>query len=132
MQSTERESEHGAKLVQEASNSLETIFAAAEIQAREMDVINHMTTQQLQSFNAIENVMCSISQSTQQVSTITCTVSQNLEYLTRHVEELRRSVEAFKLRQTSPAPKSIITADPVTSVPSHASQLLERWGRLVQ
>ena len=132
MQSTERESEHGAKLVQEASNSLETIFAAAEIQAREMDVINHMTTQQLQSFNAIENVMCLISQSTQQVSTITCTVSQNLEYLTRHVEELLRSVEAFKLRQTSPAPKSIITADPVTSVPSHASQLLERWGRLVQ
>jgi methyl-accepting chemotaxis protein len=126
MRDTERKSSQGAKLAGEAGESLEAIFAAVEHQAREMDNINQVTLQQLQSFNAIENIISSIYQSTQQMITSTVGASQNLEYLVRHVEELHNSVEAFKLRQTSPMLGITVNGDPVTPQPSGVAQRLAR------
>jgi methyl-accepting chemotaxis protein len=124
MQDTERESSQGAELAREAGASLETLFAAVEHQAREMDVINHMTTQQLQSFNTIKNIMYLIYQSTLQMEANTGNASQNLAYLARQIEELRNSVETFKLRQTLPMLRTTSNVDLVTSLPSHISQRL--------
>jgi methyl-accepting chemotaxis protein len=120
MQDTEQKSSAGAKLAQEAGGSLETIFAVVEHQAQEMDVINQMTKQQLQSFTAIESIMYSISQSTQQISISTSTGSHHLEYLAGQVEQLRHSVEAFKLPQTPPVLDA--PTNPFMPVPSASSQ----------
>jgi len=125
MQNTERESSYGATLALEAGTSLESIFAAAELQAREMVVINQMAMQQLQSFNTIDNLMNLISQTTQQISTTTRTASQNLTYLTRQAQELHFSVEAFKLRQTSSLPSITANADLATPLPPHMPRLLK-------
>lgn len=126
MRDTERKTSQGARLAGEAGESLETIFAVVEHQAREMDIINQVTIQQLQSFNTIENIMSSIYQSTQQIVTNTVGASQNLETLVRHVEELHNSVETFKLRQTSPLLGVATNANPVTPRPSG---LLQRFAR---
>lgn len=109
MQDTERESSHGAKLAEEAGEAMETVFAAVEQQAEEMNAINRTAMQQLQSFSSIVNVMHLMTTSTQQISASTRQASQSLEYLARQVQELRRSVEAFKLPQTA---ASSFTTDP--------------------
>jgi len=118
MQDTERESSQGAKLAEDAGASLDTIFAAVEHQVQGMDVINQMTTQQLHSFNALEDVMQQVSQSTQQISASVRKAAQNLEYLARQVEELRVSVEVFRLREVSQPLKATFKADPVTPIPA--------------
>jgi methyl-accepting chemotaxis protein len=99
MQDTERETSGGAKLTQEAGDALESIFAAVEHQAREIENINQMATQQLQSSSAIVRIMHSVSDTTQQSSVSTRDASKNTERLARLVEQLRSSVEAFKLRE---------------------------------
>jgi len=58
-----------------------------------------MTTQQLQSSGAIVQIMQGVSDTTEQSSTSTRDASQNMERLARLVEQLRASVEAFKLRE---------------------------------
>lgn len=99
MQDTERETSAGAKLTKEAGVALESIFTAVEYQAREIENINKAATQQLQSSSAIVQIMHGISESTQQSSMSTRDASQNMERLARLVEQLRSSVEAFKLRE---------------------------------
>src|SRR5579859_280530 len=98
MQDTERETSAGSELTQEAGIALESIFAAVEHQAREIEHINQMAVQQLQSSSAVVHIMHGVSQSTQQGSSSTRDASQNMERLARLVEQLRASVEAFKLR----------------------------------
>lgn len=98
MQDTEHETSVGAKLTQEASTTFTSIFSAIESQAGEIETINLMTTQQLQSSSAIVQVMHGVSNSTQQSGASTRQASQNMERLARLVEQLRASVEAFKLR----------------------------------
>src|SRR5579859_557680 len=98
MQDTERETSGGARLTQEAGVALESIFAVVEHQAREIEHINQMAVQQLQSSSAVVHIMHGVSQSTQQGSSSTRDASQNMERLARLVEQLRASVEAFKLR----------------------------------
>ena len=124
LQDTERESLWGIELAREAGASLETIFAAVEYQAQEMDVINHMTIQQLQAFNVIETIIHFIYQLTYQVNANTTSSAQNLTYLARQVEELRHSVETFKLRQTSQTLRTTTNVDAVTPLPSRLSQRL--------
>ncbi len=99
MQDTERETSAGARLTQEAGTALESIFTAVEHQARAIENINQMATQQLQSSSAVVQIMHGVSESTQQSSASTRAASQNMERLARLVEQLRASVEAFKLRE---------------------------------
>jgi methyl-accepting chemotaxis protein len=98
MRDTERESAAGAERAREAGAALETIFAAVELQAQEIESINYMATSQLQSFTTIVQVIQRMSQATQQMNTSTLQTSQNVKELTQQVEQLRRSVEIFKLR----------------------------------
>lgn len=99
MQDTQRETGVGAHLTQEAGVALESIFAAVEHQAREIENINKMGMQQLQSASAVAQIMHTVSESTQQSSLNTREASENMERLARLAEQLRASVEAFKLRE---------------------------------
>jgi methyl-accepting chemotaxis protein len=99
MQDTQRETTADTRLTQEAGLALESIFAAVEHQAREIDSINQMSMQQLQASSAVVQLMHGVSESTQQNSISTREASQNMERLERLVEQLRASVEAFKLRE---------------------------------
>lgn len=99
MQDTERETSAGARLTEEAGVALESIFASVEHQAREIENINQMAAQQLQSSSAVVQIMHEITEITQQSTISTRDASQNMERLARLVEQLRASVEAFKLRE---------------------------------
>jgi methyl-accepting chemotaxis protein len=98
MQDTEHETAIGAKLAQEAGSALESIFSVVERQGREIESINQMATQQLQSSNTIVQIMHGVSDSTQRSSHSTRDAAQNMERLARLAEQLLASVEAFKLR----------------------------------
>ncbi|HEY6543214.1 MAG TPA: methyl-accepting chemotaxis protein, partial [Ktedonobacteraceae bacterium] len=98
MQDTEHETAVGAQLAQEAGASLESIFSVVERQGREIESINQMATQQLQSSNTVVQIMHSVSDSTQRSSHSTRDAAQNMERLARLAEQLLASVEAFKLR----------------------------------
>jgi methyl-accepting chemotaxis protein len=99
MQDTEHETSVGAKLTQEAGTTLGSIFAAIDHEAEEIENISLMTTQQLQSSGAVVQIMQGVSNVTEQSSTSTRDASHNMERLARLVEQLRASVEAFKLRE---------------------------------
>ncbi len=100
MQDTERETAVGSKLTREAGTALESIFSAVERQGREIENINLVATQQQQSSSAVVQIMNTIAGLTQQASINTRDASQNMERLARLVEQLRASVEAFKLRES--------------------------------
>src|SRR6266699_399045 len=114
MRDTERETSAGAELAQEAGNSLESIFGVVEHQAYEIEAINQMAAQQLQSSSAVVQIMQAVSDSTQQSSGSTRDAAQNMERLARLAEQLLASVEAFKLRdnQNYFAPTSNVTITP--------------------
>jgi len=97
MRDTERETSVGANLAQETGTSLESIFNIVERQGREIEIINQMATQQLQSSSAVVQIMHAVSDSTQQSSVSTRETAQNMERLARLAEQLLGSVEAFKL-----------------------------------
>src|SRR5436305_1378881 len=64
MQDTERETSAGAHLAQEAGSALESIYSVVERQGREIENINQMATQQLQSSNTVVQIMQGVSNST--------------------------------------------------------------------
>ena len=99
MQDTERETAAGTQLTQEADAALGSIFTAVERQAREIESINKVAMQQLQSSSAVVQIMHSVSETTQRSSASTREASENMERLARLAERLRSSVEAFKLRE---------------------------------
>lgn len=99
MQDTQRETAGGAQLTQQAGISLGSIFAAIENQAREIDGINQLAVEQLTSTGSVVNLMHAVSESTHQSNASTRDASENMERLARLVEQLRASVEAFKLRE---------------------------------
>ncbi len=100
MQDTERETSAGSKLTVETGAALESIFTAIEYQAYEIETINRAATQQVQSSSSIVQIMHNLSETTQQSSMSTRDASQNMERLARLVEQLRSSVEAFRLRES--------------------------------
>ena len=99
MQDTQRETQVGAQLTQEAGTALESIFSAVEQQAHEIEHINSATTQQLHSSSAVVQIIQNVSASTQQNVISTHEASLSMARLVRLVEQLRSSVEAFKLRE---------------------------------
>src|ERR1019366_1740415 len=99
MQDTERETATGTTLTQETGVALESIFAAVEHQAQEIEIINQASMQQLHASSSVVQIMHRISESTRQSSLSTREASQDMERLTRLVEQLSASVEAFKLRE---------------------------------
>ncbi|MBX5448434.1 MAG: methyl-accepting chemotaxis protein [Thermogemmatispora sp.] len=103
MRTTEQESASGAERAQEAGAALETISAAVELQAREIERITDMAARQLQAFTSIVQIMQRLSQATRQMNVSTRQASQHVETLAQRVEYLRRSVEVFRLREGSTA-----------------------------
>ena len=99
MHDTERETATGTRLTQEAGIALESIFAAVEHQAHEIEAINQVALNQLNSSSSVVQIMHEVSESTQQSGLNTREASQSMERLTRLVEQLRSSVEAFKMRE---------------------------------
>jgi methyl-accepting chemotaxis protein len=113
MQDTERETSADVKLAEEAGTSLDSIYSVVERQAREIETINQMVTQQLQSSNTVVHIMQTVSGSTQRSSASTREAAQKMERLARLAEQLLASVEAFKLRDNlnySYAPAGISVA----------------------
>jgi methyl-accepting chemotaxis protein len=99
MQDTERETSAGSELAQEAGTSLASIFGVVERQASEIEAINRMAAQQLQSSSSVVQIMQAVSDSTDRSSASTRDVAQNMERVARLAEQLLASVEAFKLRE---------------------------------
>ncbi len=99
IQDTERETATGTQLTQEVGVSLESLFSAVEQQARAIETINALATQQLQTSSTVVQIMHGVSEATRQSSVSTHEASQSMERLARLVEQLRSSVEAFKLRE---------------------------------
>ena len=120
MQDTERETSVGATLTEEAGAALLSIFAAVEQQAKEINSINQVTAQQVQTSNDIMTIMRRISDSTQQSSMETREASQNMERLARLVEQLRASTEAFKLQEM---PTSFAFTPPTSLIPEEEQQI---------
>ncbi len=98
MQDTEQQTAKGTHLTGETGIALESIFAAVEHQAHEIENISQMALQQLQAAHAVTQIMQKVSGSTRQNSTNTRKASQSVQHLARLVEQLRTSVAAFKLR----------------------------------
>src|SRR6266700_4108635 len=98
---TERETAEGTRHAQQAGAALGSIFNAVERQAEEIESINKMATQQLKSSSTVAQIMHSVSQDTQESSAGTRDASQNMWRLSQLVEQLRASVEAFKLPHNS-------------------------------
>jgi methyl-accepting chemotaxis protein len=123
MRDTERETSTGSRLAQEAGVALESMFSVVERQAREIEIINQMATQQLQSSSAVVQIMQTASESTQQSSASTRDAAQNMERLARLAEQLLASVEAFKLRDSQNyfAPTSNITITPANEADNQLS-----------
>jgi methyl-accepting chemotaxis protein len=101
MHDTERETAEGTRHAQQAGAALGSIFEAVERQAQEIESINDMATQQLKSSSAVAQIMHRVSQDTQESSVGTRDASQNMWKLSQVVEQLRASVEAFKLPDNS-------------------------------
>jgi methyl-accepting chemotaxis protein len=99
MRDTERETSAGSDLAQEAGTSLVSIFGVVEHQASEIEAINRMAAQQLQSSSSVVHIMQVVSESTQRSSASTRDAAQNMERVARLAEQLLASVEAFKLRE---------------------------------
>ncbi len=114
MRDTERETSTGSELAQEAGTSLASIFGVVERQASEIEAINRMAAQQLQSSSSVVQIMQAVSDSTQQSSVSTRDAAQNMERVARLAEQLLASVEAFKLRENVNyyAPMGNVTVTP--------------------
>ncbi len=98
MSNTQRETAASTGVVQNTGNSLEKIFVLVEQQAREVETINTMVRNLLQSSDYVAQIMQGVSQSTRQSGSSTLVVSQNMEHLARLAKQLLASVEAFKIK----------------------------------
>jgi methyl-accepting chemotaxis protein len=99
MRDTERETSSGSELAEEAGSSLVSIFGVVERQSTEIEAINRMAAQQLQSSSSVVQIMQGVSDSTEQSSASTRDAAQNMDHVARLAEQLLASVEAFKLRE---------------------------------
>jgi len=99
IQVSERETSAGTRLIQESSTTLGSIFSTIEHLAGEIETINQMANQQLQTSSAVVQIMQGVSTTTQQNGISIREASQNMERLARLVEQLRASSGAFKLRE---------------------------------
>ncbi|HWS82947.1 MAG TPA: methyl-accepting chemotaxis protein, partial [Ktedonobacteraceae bacterium] len=86
MQDTEQQTAKGTHLTEETGIALESIFAAVEHQAHEIENISQMALQQLQAAHAVTQIMQKVSASTRQNSTNTHQASQSVQHLAHLVE----------------------------------------------
>jgi len=124
MQDTERETSTGAAVAEETGTALGSIFSVVERQAHEIEIINKMAAQQLQSSSMVAQIMHGVSDSTQQSSASTREAAQNMERLTLLAEQLLASVETFKLRENL----NYYSVTPVTVTPEQQQQQLSISG----
>ncbi|MGB8344449.1 MAG: methyl-accepting chemotaxis protein [Ktedonobacteraceae bacterium] len=125
MQDTERETSTGASVAAETGTALGSIFSVVERQAHEIEIINKMTAQQLQSSGTVAQIMHGVSDATEQSSSSTREAAQNMERLTLLAEQLLASVETFKLRESM----NYYSVTPsVTVTPEHEQQQLSISG----
>ncbi|HVB62572.1 MAG TPA: methyl-accepting chemotaxis protein [Ktedonobacteraceae bacterium] len=125
MQDTERETSTGASVAAETGTALGSIFSVVERQAHEIEIINKMTAQQLQSSSTVAQIMHGVSDATEQSSSSTREAAQNMERLTLLAEQLLASVETFKLREGM----NYYSVTPsVTVTPEHEQQQLSISG----
>ncbi len=102
MQETQKETSSGTDLMQGTGSGLETIFSLIEQQARDIGVINQMTSNLLQSSSDVTEIMNNVSDVTMQGSVNIRAVSQEMENLRRLASQLLASVEAFKVQDSYP------------------------------
>ena len=95
---TARESVSGTAHIQETGQFFSTIFSLVEQQAGESDTIAVMMEQLYESSFHIAATMQAISRQTQQGSERTRKVAQEMQILASHAQQLRGSVEVFKLK----------------------------------
>lgn len=125
MQDTERETSTGASVAAETGTALGSIFSVVERQAHEIEIINKMAAQQLQSSSTVAQIMHGVSDATEQSSVSTREAAQNMERLTLLAEQLLASVETFKLREGM----NYYSVTPsVTVTPEHDQQQLSISG----
>ena len=98
MTDTQRETVTGTDLVQNTGASLEKIFILVEQQAHEIDGINTMVRNLLQSSDQVKGIIQEVSRSNRQSSSSTRVVAQNMDHLARLAKQLLASVEAFKIK----------------------------------
>ncbi len=116
MQETEQETSAGSELAQQAGRTLETIYRVVEQQAQEIEYINTLAVQQVQSSGEVVQIMHGVSDASHHSNVSTRETSHNMERLARLAEQLLASVEAFKLREDTNAyiPSSSVTIVPET------------------
>ena len=123
VQDTERETSIGAKLAEEAGSSLASIFGVVERQAQEIESINQLADQQLQSSSAVVHNMRAVNASTEQSSTSTRQTARDMGRLARLAAELLASVDAFRVHEhlNNNAPRGTVTVTPEELYQKHLS-----------
>lgn len=134
MQDTQQQTAKGTHLTEETGIALESIFAAVEYEAHEIENISQMSLQQLQAAHAVTQIMQKVSASTLQNSSNTHQASQSVEHLAHLVEQLRTSVAAFKLRdnQNHYAPSTHIFVENDLDNPTTVSSVLRAVSPIYQ
>lgn len=106
MRDTERETAAGAGQAEETGAALESIFGVVERQGSEIELIDQLANHQLQSSNAVVQIMQGVSGATRQSSANTRGAASSMEHLALLAKQLLSSVEAFKLPETLAQPAS--------------------------
>jgi methyl-accepting chemotaxis protein len=104
IQESERETAEEATRIRETGTSLSTIFSIIEQQAAEIGTINRMTEHLLHSAREISQTMNTLSNITTQSSDSTRAVAQKMRQTTLLAQQLRRSVEVFKIKDATLPP----------------------------
>jgi methyl-accepting chemotaxis protein len=99
MQNTAYEAAQEARATRAIEEALNEIFTVVERQLGAAADINQLATQQLQAATKIVNTMHNVSDTTQQNTIHTNNASRLMQHLEQLVEQLRSSVEVFKLRE---------------------------------
>jgi methyl-accepting chemotaxis protein len=97
MKDTERETAVGAQQAEETGAALESIFGVVERQGSEIELIDQLANHQLQSSNAVVQIMQGVSAATRHSSANTRGAASSMEHLALLAKQLLSSVEAFKL-----------------------------------
>jgi methyl-accepting chemotaxis protein len=96
---TEQEAAAGTKFTLQVGKSLESIFAAVEQQASDIEATNQVAKQQLQSSTAVVQIMHGVFEAGQESTVSTREAIRQVERLAQLAGQLLTSVEVFKLRE---------------------------------
>ncbi len=111
MQEFEKETTTGASRIQETGKSLSKIFGIVELQAGEIETINRMMAQLLGSSREISQIMSTVSDNTMHNSNRTRDIAQRMKYAVMFIKQLRKYVEAFRVKNVSMTDRSSTNKD---------------------